>query len=159
MRKVQVYAGETKQMSKMDKWKAITGKCFTDFVLKQSELHPEIRISVLAMSHIYWHELVGITKKFNEITNDEMDKLYQKARWLVECDYIKVFQCQKCNKAYYYVDLNDVKDVQYWDMVVAKNKLHILNGGVGNYGSEYDMEKIELNLCERCYGEIKGRIA
>jgi len=161
MSKVQVQEGATNQMKKMDMWKlcAGAGKFHRDFVLKQADLHPEIKISVLAMLHPYWRELVGISKRFNELTNDEIDKIYQKAQWLVECDYIKVLQCDSCGTVKYYVEAEDLINADYWDMVIAKNKFHKFDGGVGNYGSEYDMEKIELNLCERCYGEIKGRIA
>lgn len=147
-------------ISRLDKWKESigAGRLFIDFLKKQAELHPEISKSIYATSQIYWSEMIGLEKIYSKATDEEIDKMYKKATWLVECDYIRVFRCEKCHVVYFYIEPANINDdAPYWDMVFAKNRCFTLDGGFGNYGSEkYDMEKIELDLCERCYGEIKS---
>ena len=144
------------------KWRQAiaAGELQNEFLKKQVDLHPEMKNAIFAMSGIQWFGLVKIEKRFFQMNLDEINKVYDKAVWLVEnVEYIKLFQCNVCGKITYFCEYEQIREVGYWDLYTEKSRCHSLTGGFGQYGSSFDMDKIQLDLCERCYGEIKAKNA
>jgi len=136
----------------------VGGKLKAAFLTKQSMLHPEIRTSISAFSSKDWFDLIGVSGKFGQMSDSLIDSIYEKAKWLIRCNYIKIFICEKCGKITFYCEEEDLKKdgSKYYGLFISKNTCHTLESNFVGYGSLFDCEKLKIELCERCYIKLKG---